>query len=160
MTLKRQFIMEKIILIKEELECDIRLAFNMFTDSKSLEKWLTEKAEVDPKVGGKFELYWEPENKEINSTIGCRITGFEEDKFISFNWKGPVQFKDFMNSADPLTHVIIFFSHEKVKPNKIIIHLFHTGWREGSEWEDARNYFVKAWTNALKVLKEKIKAMS
>jgi uncharacterized protein YndB with AHSA1/START domain len=152
--------MEKIILIKDELECDIRLAFNMFTDSKSLEKWLTEKAEVDPEVGGKYELYWEPKKKEINSTIGCRITGFEEDKFISFNWKGPVQFKDFMNSADPLTHVIVFFTQSRNNPKKTTIYLFHTGWRKDPKWQKAREYFEKAWTNALKGLQEKIKNKS
>ncbi|GAG20903.1 unnamed protein product, partial [marine sediment metagenome] len=42
-------------------------------------------------------------------------------------------------------------------PNNTVIHLFHTGWKEGLEWEKARNYFENAWTNALKGLQEKIK---
>ena len=102
--------MEKIIQIKIEIECEIDRAFEFFSNNELLECWLTEKAEVEPSVGGKYELFWEPENKEINSTIGCKITGIEKDKFISFDWKGPVDFKSFMNAADPLTHVIVFFS--------------------------------------------------
>ena len=62
-----------------------------------------------------------------------------------------------MNSADPLTHVIVFFSQNDSESNKTNIHLFHTGWRSNSEWQKARQYFEKAWLKALKVLKVKIK---
>ena len=125
--------MENIILIKEEIDCDIYTAFSLFTFNELLDGWLTEKAEIEPKVGGKYELFWEPENKEINSTIGCKITGIEENKFISFDWKGPVQFKSFMNNADPLTHIIVFFSSDPNEKNKTTIHLLHTGWRKDED---------------------------
>ena len=149
--------MENIILIKEELDCDISTAFNLFTVNKLLESWLTEKAEVDPKVGGNYELFWDLKNRESNSTIGCKITGIETDKFLSFDWKGPIDFQTFMNVADPLTHLIVFFSHNSSDPNKTIIRLFHTGWRKDPDWQKARNYFEKAWSKALQGLKEKIK---
>jgi len=148
--------MEKIILIKEEIDCNISTAFNFFTKNEFLENWLTEKADVNPKQGGKYELFWEPKNREINSTIGCKITGIENDKYLSFNWKGPVDFESFMNISDPLTHVIVFFSPNETDPNKTCIYLFHTGWRNDSEWQKARNYFEKAWIKALQGLKEKI----
>ena len=149
--------MENIILVKEEIDCDIHTAFDLFTVNELLENWLTEKAEVDPKVGGKYELFWEPENRENNSTIGCRITGIEKNKFLSFDWKGPVDFQSFMNVADPLTHVIVFLSQNEKDPNKTSIHLFHTGWRKDTEWQEARNYFENAWSKALQGLKDKIK---
>ncbi|MHA2401124.1 MAG: SRPBCC family protein [Promethearchaeota archaeon] len=146
--------MEEIIQIRKEIDCDLSLAFKFFTQNDLLEEWLTVKAKVNPKVGGKFELFWDPDDKENNSTIGCKITGIENERYISFEWKGPVQFKQFMNSADPLTHVIVFFSSEM--PNRTIIHLFHTGWRKNSEWQNARDYFEKAWSNALIGLQERL----
>ncbi len=149
--------MENIIQITIEIECDVKQAFSMFTDNELLENWLTEKAEIEPKVGGKYELFWDPDNREINSTIGCRITGFERDNFVSFEWKGPVEFQSFMNSADPLTHVIVFFCPSNNDPDKTNIRLFHTGWRKDREWQQARNYFEKAWSKALQDLKDKIK---
>ena len=39
-----------------ELECDISHAFDLFTVNELLESWLPEKAEVEPKVGGKYEV--------------------------------------------------------------------------------------------------------
>jgi uncharacterized protein YndB with AHSA1/START domain len=152
--------MENIISIKKELDCDINTAFKMFTDSKYLNEWLTEEADVNPKLGGKFELFWEPANKQINSTIGCKITGIEKDKFISFDWKGPVEFQHFMNNADPLTHVIVFFSCNDNDPTKTTIRLFHTGWRKNTEWQKARNYFENAWSKTLRGLEQKIENKS
>ena len=152
--------MEDIILLKEELDCTINAAFKMFTKNELLESWLTVKAEVEPNVGGKYELFWDPKNRKNNSTIGCKVTGIENEKFISFNWKGPSQFKSFMNIADPLTHVIVFFSHNDTNPNITLINLFHTGWRNDPEWKQARDYFEKAWLNALRELKDKIKKKS
>ncbi|MFX1327398.1 MAG: SRPBCC domain-containing protein [Promethearchaeota archaeon] len=146
--------MENIILVKEEINCDVKTAFSMFIKNELLESWLTVKADVDPTLGGKYELFWVPEHPENDSTIGCKITGFEKYKFISFDWKGPTKFKSFMNFADPLTHVIVFFSQNNNNIKKTIIHLFHTGWRKDSNWQKAREYFVKAWVNALQVLKE------
>ncbi|MFX0142572.1 MAG: SRPBCC domain-containing protein [Candidatus Hodarchaeota archaeon] len=149
--------MENIILIKEEIDCDVNTAYSMFTKNEKLQNWLTVKANVEPIFGGKYELFWVPEHPENDSTIGCKITGIEKNKFISFNWKGPTEFKSFMNYADPLTHVIVFFSDNKNNPNKTNIHLFHTGWRKDADWQKARDYFEKAWLKALQGLKQKIK---
>lgn len=148
--------MENIVLVKEEIDCDLKSAFSMFTNNELLENWLTVKANVEPYFVGKYELFWDPEHPENDSTIGCKITGIERNRFISFEWKGPVEFKFFMNFVDPLTHVIVFFSHNK-NPKKTNIHLFHTGWQKGSDWQEARQYFQKAWSKALQNLKEKIK---
>ena len=101
--------MQNIIQINIKLDCGISKAFKLFTDEEKLESWLTNKAELELSVGGKYELFWDPEKRDINSTIGCKITGFEKDKFLSFEWKGPEQFQSFMNFDDPLTHVVVIF---------------------------------------------------
>ncbi len=148
--------MQKIIQIEIELSCDISEAFNYFTVNEQLESWLPEKAEVEPKAGGKFELFWDPQNREINSTIGCKITSIKKDKFLSFEWKGPERFQSFMNFCDPLTHVVVVFSSSSEDPKKTTVFLFHSGWRDDPEWQKARDYFEQAWSGALTNLKEKL----
>jgi len=148
--------MQKIIQIEIELSCDISEAFNYFTVNEQLESWLPEKAEVEPKAGGKFELFWDPQNRKINSTIGCKITRIEKNKFLSFEWKGPERFQSFMNFCDPLTHVIVVFSSNTDNPKKTTLFLFHSGWRDDPEWQKARDYFENAWSGALTNLKEKL----
>ena len=148
--------MQNIIQIEIELDCGVHEAFNFFTINEKLESWLPEKAEVEPKVGGKYELFFTPPNREINSTIGCKITSIERDKFVSFEWKGPEMFQSFMNFCDPLTHVVVVFSSSSADPKKTTLFLFHSGWRDDQEWQKARDYFENAWSGALTNLKEKL----
>jgi len=122
--------------------------FKMFTENEHLEKWLTKKADVEPRIGGKYELFWNLEDTEHDSTIGCTVLAFTPDTLLSFEWKGPHQF-EFMNEADPLTHVVVAFIPCKGGTE---VHLIHTGWRSTAEWEEARKWFEKAWQIALSEL--------
>ena len=126
----------------------------MFTVNKHLEKWLTTLADVEPKIGGKYELFWNPNDKENDSTIGCKILAIQTNKFLSFEWKGPKQFKHFMNDVRPLTNVSVFLIPTSDGSE---VHLVHTGWRDTAEWEEARKWFDKAWNTALSQLQNLIK---
>lgn len=177
--------MQKIITLSARLHCNQTRAFEMFTSNPALESWLATYADVEPRVGGKYELYWKAEspllsewststshselavpdidnvhqsNKAVVSqenytTRGCRVTGIEPGKYISFEWKGPSRFQQLMNVADPLTHVTVcFLPCDEVLTPCTDIYLFHTGWGSSPQWEEARKYFVYAWTTALEGL--------
>ena len=149
--------MDKIITQSVRLHCSPQHAFEMFIINKHLESWLTQVAEVEPVVGGKYELFWAPDDRENNSTLGCRVTAIEQDKFLAFEWKGPPQFKHFMNNADPLTHVVVFFVPcEEVLTPCTDVYLIHSGWGSSAEWEKARQFFVKAWEEALEELRQQV----
>jgi uncharacterized protein YndB with AHSA1/START domain len=135
------------------VDCTPADAFRHFVEPGRLEAWLTERARVEAKQGGRYELFWDPENPERDSTIGCRITVYEPDKLLAFDWKGPTQFADFMNATDPLTHVTVSFHRGDVSTN---VHLVHTGWRSSSDWQEAREYFSRAWKHALAELEAQV----
>ncbi|MBU7014433.1 MAG: SRPBCC domain-containing protein [Theionarchaea archaeon] len=142
--------MDKIIYQSVELGDTPENAFKMFTENEHLEKWLTNVADVEPRVGGKYELFWVPEDREHNSTIGCKVLALNPGKLISFEWKGPPQHQ-FMNEVIPLTHVMVsFIPCEKGTE----VHLIHTGWKNTPEWEEARQWFEKAWEIAFSELQK------
>lgn len=147
--------MNRIVNLSVVLKCNTEKAFGMFTINEMLQSWLTKIADVEPKAGGKYELFWDPENRDINSTKGCKITAIEKDRFIAFEWKGPKQFMHFMNNADPLTHVVVFFlpCTDPSVPPCTEVYLIHCGWRDSAEWEEARVYFQKAWSAAFENLR-------
>jgi len=142
---------DKIIHETEELVCTARTAFAYFTQNNLLETWLTAQAEVEAIPGGKYELFWDPANRQENSTIGCHITAIQQDQLVAFEWRSPAQFKQFANQADPLTHVVVSFIPEG---RTTTVHLVHSGWRSTMEWEEARIWQEKAWRLALNRLKE------
>lgn len=148
--------MDRIIHCKVRLNCSQKQSFEMFTKNSNIQTWLAETADVEPYVGGKYELFWDADNKKINSTIDCKITAIENDKLLCFEWKGPAQFAHFMNTAEPLTHVSVLFFPNCDDENSTEIHLVHTGWRNDENWEKARKWFESVWTNALDNLKKEV----
>jgi uncharacterized protein YndB with AHSA1/START domain len=145
--------MDKIIHHAILLKCEPQKAFEMFTLNKHLEKWLAQSADVEPRVSGKYELFWDLKDKQNDSTIGCKILALCPNRFLVFEWKGPKQFKRFMNVADPLTHVLVVFilGSEGSQPSTEV-HLIHSGWRNSAEWEEARQWFDRTWKAALSEL--------
>ncbi|MFT5086614.1 MAG: hypothetical protein ACI906_005039 [Candidatus Latescibacterota bacterium] len=128
-------------------------AFAYFTHNEHLESWLVEVAEVEPRAMGKYELFWQPDDRENNSTIGCKVTSITPNQLLAFDWKSPKQFKAFANSADPLTHVVVAFIQSGDSTD---IHLVHSGWRDTPEWQEAREWQEKAWRVALDRLVQKV----
>lgn len=121
-------------------------AFTWFIEPAKLKKWLVLDAQIEPAVGGKYELYWDLENKNENSTIDCKITTIEQNKILAFEWKGPIQYSSFMNRSETLTHVSISFIPIK---DHTEIHLIHSGWGINEEWQAAQRWFDKVWEKAL-----------
>ena len=149
--------MDKIIRHSLRLQCDAHQAFEMFTVNELLQSWLAPLAEIEPVVGGKYELFWDPTDKENDSTIGCKVTAIEPGKYLSFEWKGPTQYQHFMNNADPLTHVVVFFlpCGEGSTPCTEV-YLIHSGWGSSAEWEEARQWFERAWSSAFEELSKSV----
>jgi len=140
---------DRVISITTLVPLPGREAFRHFTDPALLERWLAPQAKVEMRIGGGYELFWQPEDPENNSTIGCRITALTPDQLVAFQWRSPVQFKPFANGADPLTHVVVTF-HEDAQGTRI--QLIHTGWRSEVRWEDARVWQDRAWRMAFRSL--------
>lgn len=145
--------MGQIIHQQVQLNCAPEIAFRQFTRVERLERWLTKKADVEARIGGKYELYWDIDHPERDSTVGCRITALVPDRMLAFDWKGPQQFSDFMNDADPLTHVAVMFYPAQRGSE---LYLLHSGWRVSGRWSEAQAYFDRAWIHALKTLQEQI----
>ena len=144
--------MNDVVHVSAELNCSPAEAFRMFTDRDKLKVWLAEEADVDPQVGGSYELFWNPADREFDSTIGCRITSLVKDKLIAFEWKGPKQYSHFMNETEPLTHVTVSFFPTDHGTTEV--HLINSGYRSSSEWQEARQWFVNMWQYAFGELKK------
>ncbi len=112
-----------------------------------LERWLTRRANVQAKVGGAYELFWDLKNPVVNSTLGCRTTDIGPNSELSFNWKGTEQYAAVMGTR---TRVFVRF---EPKDNGTLLRFIHTGWGTGADWEKARLWQAEAWREAIENLK-------
>ena len=143
--------MNKVIHLVTLIDCQVSQALKLFTEKILLESWLASVVEVEPVIGWSYQLFWNPDDLENDSTIGCRITAFCPDRLLAFEWKSPRQFTHFANGVDPLTHVSVMFFD---KEGQTEVHLLHSGWRSSPEWEEARIWQEKAWNMALESLRK------
>ena len=108
--------------------------------------WFSLEANIEARLGGAYELFWDPTNHDSMSTKGRRITAYEPKELLAFTWKGPDQFAHFMNTKPPKTEVMVSFE-DRGDRTKLVIE--HTGWGEGEEWVEARTWHVNAWKGVL-----------
>lgn len=130
-----------------QLPCDRQEAFEHFAVNEKLESWFSHRADVEPTLGGRYELFWNsPPSPPNKGTIGCKVTAIEPNKLLAFQWKGPDMFADFMNDEESLTHVVVAFLPSEYGTE---VHVVHSGWGNTPEWDEAREWFDDSWNNLL-----------
>ncbi|TRO46983.1 SRPBCC domain-containing protein [Candidatus Bathyarchaeota archaeon] len=105
---------------------------------------------MEPRLDGAYELFFDPSNHDSMSTKGCRITKFKPRSLLAFQWKGPDQYAQLMNTP-PETHVEVTLTP---KGQSTIMAIRHTGWGRGSEWQEAKEWHDRAWQGVISELKK------
>ncbi len=127
--------------------------WGMWTTVEGLAAWLCLRANVDPEVGGAYELFWNPdESKPLSdSTAGCRVLSIDRPRLLEVSWRGADEVGQVMNAPGaPTTQVSVRLFPTLTGTR---LELLHTGWGDGPEWERARAFFEAAWTNAFERLR-------
>lgn len=119
-------------------------------DTDTIKKWFSPEAHIDPRLEGAFELFFDPKDHDHMSTKGCTITQFKPKELLGFSWKGPDQYAELMNEPTPSTQVKVEFREENGETR---LSLEHTGWGEGEQWAEAREWHRRAWEDVLAQLK-------
>jgi uncharacterized protein YndB with AHSA1/START domain len=139
------------IALETTINSSVDSAWAAWTQTALITKWFSPEANIEPQVGGAFELFFDPADHSHESTQGCVLTKVEQNYVLEFTWKGPGQFAELMNDPPSLTMVKVEFS-EKADMTKVALE--HTGWGTSPDWNDARGWHEEQWGNALNGLKE------
>ena len=148
---------EDIIHQSVRISCAPKEAFEYFTVNDKVEAWFSNRADIEPEQGGRYELFWDsPPSPPNRGTAGCVITAYEPYKLLSFDWKGPDMFASFMNDGDRLTHVTVGFFPGEGAGACTEVHVVHAGWGSSPAWDEARHWFENAWVGLLAGLNEQV----
>ncbi|MCK8059918.1 MULTISPECIES: SRPBCC domain-containing protein [unclassified Fusibacter] len=150
--------MTSVIHLAFDIPLAADICFQYFTEEHLIKSWLAEDAHIVPHEGGAYELYWNLEDRAVDNTKGCVITGYCLNRMLGFTWKGPQRFSHFMNHHDPLTHVSISFFSTTDKHTQV--HLVHSGWPQREDWQEAKEWFEDTWKKAIENLILQITAKS
>jgi len=126
-----------------------------WTETERIKEWFAPAANIDPVEGGAFELFFDPADHTHMSTIGCVITAIESMESLAFTWKGPDQFAQLMSDPVPSTEVKVTF-HKETGGTRVLIE--HGGWGDGDDWDEAWEWYFKAWEGVLQSLVSRLES--
>jgi len=121
--------------------------FHLWTTVSETKRFFGTDAVIDLRPGGSYEIYFLPRDNpesDINSTKGARLLDMEKGKKLIFEWTMP-PFACELNTKPLPTWVEVTFQSLKNHPGKTHVSLKHFGFKKGSLWEKAYEYFVRNW---------------
>ncbi len=108
-------------------------------------------AKIEPRVGGAFEIYINPEAPPgSKGADDMRFMALQPKQMLSFTWNAPPHLPE---ARAQRTFVVLRFQPIGDKQTRVTLH--HVGWGDGGEWDLAYAYFDKAWGGVLANLKKR-----
>ena len=96
---------------------------------------------IDLRVDGSYEILFDPEAEPgRRGGEGVRILALQPRNMLAFTWNAPPSMPEVRKQR---THVVVRFTPVGEASTKVT--LFHDGWGVGPEWDEAFDYFTKAW---------------
>lgn len=142
---------ERSIDTQIEVAASLDEAWDAWTTRDGIRSFFAPDANVDPRVGGAFEIYIDPLAKPgLKGADEMRFMALQPKKMISFDWNAPPHLAQ---ARKQRTFVVVRFEPISAKLTKVTLH--HTGWGDGGEWDKAFDYFDRAWPHVLGNLKKR-----
>lgn len=136
------------ILIQVTVPLPLAMIHGAFTEPDRLTRWMCDRARVELRLGGAYELSWDaPEPFTSRGTI----TALTPEHDIGFDWQAPPPFDALMNRPALKTTVYVRLQES---PEGIDVTLEHRGWGRGPAWEEARSWHFLLWDERLHRLKD------
>lgn len=124
----------------------------LWTSSEGFTKWLVDRAKIELRPGGAYEIYFMNEAPlGAQGSETCRVLSFIPERMVSFTWNAPPHLA---NTRTKHTWVVVEFIEEA---DATRVRITHTGWpasglRNEPQWEETFAYFDRAWRGLLGAL--------
>jgi uncharacterized protein YndB with AHSA1/START domain len=127
------------------LNAGIEDVWAAWTTEEGIRSFFAPECRIEARVGGAYEIYFLPNEREGHrGAEGTRVLSFEPMKFLSFTWNNPPSIPKIRWQY---TTVSLYF--ETLNEKQTRLKFIHHGWGPGEDWQKARDYFYRAWNQAV-----------
>jgi uncharacterized protein YndB with AHSA1/START domain len=131
----------RVITDEVVVEAGIDAVWKAWTTEEGLKTFFAPASRVDLRVDGSYEILFAPDaSAGERGAEGVRILALQPKKMLAFTWNAPPHMPEVRKQW---THVVIRF--EEIAGDRTKVSLSHDGWGEGGEWDQAFDYFTRAW---------------
>ena len=140
-------VIHKEVLVKAPVEA----VWQAWTTSEGIKTFFAPDARVEARVDGPFEIYMNPfAPPGMKGADDMRILALQPQRMLSFTWNAPPHLPE---ARAQRTYVTV-----RMKPateGETQVTLTHGGWGDGGQWDQAYDYFNRAWGNVLANLQKR-----
>ena len=134
-----------------EVNASVDDVWDAWTTRAGIVSFFAPDAKIEPRVGGAFEVYIDPEAPPgSRGADDMRFMALQPKRMLSFTWNAPPHLPE---ARAQRTLVILRLQPVGDKQTRVTLH--HVGWGDGGEWDQAYAYFDKAWGGVLANLRKR-----
>jgi uncharacterized protein YndB with AHSA1/START domain len=127
-------------------------AWAAWTTRDVIRSFLAPDARVEARAGGAFEIIFDPSAAPgERGADSMRFLAMQPKRMLSFDWNAPPHLPAVRKQR---TFVTVRFAPVSARQTRVALH--HTGWGEGGEWDQAHDYFDRAWGRVLQNLARRL----
>ena len=121
-----------------------------WTTSEGLVTFFAPEAYVEPRPEGAFHIHFNPYAPPgSKGADDMRVMAVQQEKLLSFTWNAPPHLPE---ARAQRTFVTVRF---EPAGTGTLVRLHHSGWGDGGQWDQAHDYFDKAWGSVLESLRKR-----
>ena len=132
---------ERVIVGVVVVNASLSQVWEAWTTGEGAETFFAPKCQIDPRPGGSYVMHFDLDAEPgKRGGEGMILMALQPEQMLSFTWNAPPHLPAVRGQ---MTHVIVRL--EQIEGGKTRVVLRHDGWGHGGEWDQAYDYFQRAW---------------
>jgi uncharacterized protein YndB with AHSA1/START domain len=142
---------ERLIMKTVTVKAPVEEVWKAWTTSEGIKSFFAPDARVEARPGGPFEIYINPYARPgLKGADDMVVLAVQDNAMISFTWNAPPHLAEARRQR---TSVVVRL--KAAGDGATEVRLTHGGWGDGGQWDQAYDYFDKAWGNVLASLQKR-----
>ncbi len=139
----------RAVRVEATVDAPVSEVWRLWTTSQGAEEFFAQQANIRLAIGGPYEIQFDPKD-ETSGTKGLKILSYAPEEMISFQWNAPTEYPEVRHGG---TWVVVEFHPEGA--NRTHVTITHLGWKQGAQWDQAYDHFVRGWGDLMKRLERR-----
>ncbi len=115
--------------------------WDAWTTPDGVSSFFAPACQIELRIDGPYEIYFNPEGEPgFRGAENVRIMAIQPKTMLAFTWNAPPNLPEVRRQH---THVTVRLFDMGDATTRVT--LTHDGWGEGGEWDEAFDYFTRAW---------------
>jgi uncharacterized protein YndB with AHSA1/START domain len=132
---------ERVISGEITIPASLDEVWRAWTTESGVCSFFAPRAHLDLRPGGAYEPLFDLDAPPgLQGAEGMQVLAVQPQQMLSFTWNAPPELPSVRGQ---LTHVVVRLFPLGDRSTKV--KLIHDGWGSGGEWDQAYDYFLRAW---------------